>query len=741
MSRRVQDKVKWVTVLFVVGMCIVTTLVHTNLARANEELPFPINYFNRALADRDASARRAAVYRIEQEFASHPKAFEYIVHTIERLSNRDPDGETAVRLVRSLRRFRGAEVGDFAAGLLDSTDYRRVIAALDVLARRRDSHILPHLVKLSERPEFATHYGFRIAVLRAVIAVRTPESIDFLLQQLPNLDGQSSYIVRQYLARISGLIEESTPDDWERWWEGVDKPGFLYQAIPPVNKPDQRHLASGSREFFGLSIVANRLVFVLDKSESMKNLVVPVGGAPNAVPVETRLVRAKGELSQAIMSLPVESHFGIITFDQRVYKWQPRLLQATEANKHHALKFVESITASGDTAWFDAIEAALNMDLNTEAIFFLTDGIPTTGKISSAALIVDAVEELNFVRGVTMNTIGLAVEPMAHRFLKILAAENAGDFQAIGKHVHAQKADDERNANEFTPEVSFTPPMPPILRPRAFDAATASKRVRPDELVLGVAHGDEFRAYPLNMLTGPNREIINDTLGGEEIAVTWCHLCHHGVVFSRHLDDSVVILVVSGLLWNDNLVMLDVNTRSLWSQILGKALDGKLKGKNLKRLPATITDWKTWRSAHPKTTALLLNRTAKIYDRKFHRPLSDFVLGATTREASRAWPFNTLFHEQVINDQFAGRPVLVIMNEPSMSPLLFGRELDNKELTFRWQDGQVLDLQTQSTWNIQTGRASGGPLEGKALPEIVSTLSFREHWHIFHPDSTVYGDE
>lgn len=45
--------------------------------------------------------------------------------------------------------------------------------------------------------------------------------------------------------------------------------------------------------------------------------------------------------------------------------------------------------------------------------------------------------------------------------------------------------------------------------------------LRDDELVLGVVRNGEARAYPINMLTGPAREIVNDTLGGEPIAATW----------------------------------------------------------------------------------------------------------------------------------------------------------------------------------------------------------------------------
>ncbi len=45
--------------------------------------------------------------------------------------------------------------------------------------------------------------------------------------------------------------------------------------------------------------------------------------------------------------------------------------------------------------------------------------------------------------------------------------------------------------------------------------------LRDNELVLGVEVNGEARAYPINMLTGPSREILNDVLGGQAIAATW----------------------------------------------------------------------------------------------------------------------------------------------------------------------------------------------------------------------------
>ena len=51
--------------------------------------------------------------------------------------------------------------------------------------------------------------------------------------------------------------------------------------------------------------------------------------------------------------------------------------------------------------------------------------------------------------------------------------------------------------------------------------AAARDKLNPTELVLGVQLGDKARAYPINMLTGPSREILNDRLAGKSIAATW----------------------------------------------------------------------------------------------------------------------------------------------------------------------------------------------------------------------------
>lgn len=76
------------------------------------------------------------------------------------------------------------------------------------------------------------------------------------------------------------------------------------------------------------------------------------------------------------------------------------------------------------------------------------------------------------------------------------------------------------NYTDFTPR-RVVPPFPAHTKLKTRPVAEVKEKFNPDELVLGVTVGDESRAYLINTLTGPQREIFNDTLGGRAIAATW----------------------------------------------------------------------------------------------------------------------------------------------------------------------------------------------------------------------------
>lgn len=76
-------------------------------------------------------------------------------------------------------------------------------------------------------------------------------------------------------------------------------------------------------------------------------------------------------------------------------------------------------------------------------------------------------------------------------------------------------------AEEFNPRVVLRRPLRPITSFPIKTVREVGDSLNPSELVLGVTVGKKSRAYPINMLTGPSREILNDTLGGKAIAATW----------------------------------------------------------------------------------------------------------------------------------------------------------------------------------------------------------------------------
>lgn len=143
--------------------------------------------------------------------------------------------------------------------------------------------------------------------------------------------------------------------------------------------------------------------------------------------------------------------------------------------------------------------------------------------------------------------------------------------------------------------------IPSIDQPRYVDAEEANF-LSDNDLILGLDIDGDQRAFPIRILD--HHEIVNDTIGGQAVIVTWCPLCGSGLAFEPRVDGEVVAFGVSGLLHNSDLIMYDRKTESLWQQITGEAIMGGQLGRSLERVPSTIVDWKTWRDAHPVTRVL-----------------------------------------------------------------------------------------------------------------------------------------
>lgn len=240
--------------------------------------------------------------------------------------------------------------------------------------------------------------------------------------------------------------------------------------------------------------------------------------------------------------------------------------------------------------------------------------------------------------------------------------------------------------------------IPAIDNPQ-FAKAEEAAFLRGDDLILGVVVKGEARAYPIRILNW--HEVVNDEIQGRKIAVTFCPLCGSGVVFDSARakngdalaeNGQALSFGVSGLLYNSDVLLYDRKSESLWSQLLRKAVSGKMKGKQLKALPAEHTTWEDWKSRYPNSLVL----TAETgHDRDYNRnpyagygdspdiyfPLAnrsaefhpkERVLGVFRGGEHKAYPFSELEKtgKEKIPDTVGGKQITVIWSPASQSARL-----------------------------------------------------------------------
>jgi hypothetical protein len=119
------------------------------------------------------------------------------------------------------------------------------------------------------------------------------------------------------------------------------------------------------------------------------------------------------------------------------------------------------------------------------------------------------------------------------------------------------------------------------------------------------------RFYPFQILVW--HEVVNDVIDGVPVAVTYSPLTQSVAVFDRRLGDTVLEFGVSGMLYNNNLLMYDRETKSLWSQILGKGVVGERKDAPLRTYPFSIMTWADFRAEYP-SAEVLSRKTGAIRD-------------------------------------------------------------------------------------------------------------------------------
>lgn len=320
--------------------------------------------------------------------------------------------------------------------------------------------------------------------------------------------------------------------------------------------------------------------------------------------------------------------------------------------------------------------------------------------------------------------------------------------------------------------ISGGPPpdgIPPIDDPVFVAVAEADEWLADEEPVVVLEVGAEARAYPVQIMIW--HEIVNDTVDGTPITITYCPLCNSAISYVRTIDGRETTFGTSGRLFASALVMYDRATESLWTHYDGRAVVGVLTGHRLEPIATPLLAWADFKAAYPD--GLVLDRESTGHGRPYgSNPYQGYdnpnatpflfrgdvddraramqrVVGVRTDDEARAWAIDVIAQGSVsaTNSTLGDQPVVIFWAAGQASALeapqiaggrdvgsvgVFSPVVDDQVLTFRASDDRIEDEQTGSGWSI-TGRATEGELAGAQLERLPHLDTFWFAWSTYAP--------
>ncbi len=267
--------------------------------------------------------------------------------------------------------------------------------------------------------------------------------------------------------------------------------------------------------------------------------------------------------------------------------------------------------------------------------------------------------------------------------------------------------------------------IPPIHDPKYIRAAD-DKDLGPLEPVLSVIIGDDARAYPLRILLW--HEIVNETIGGVPVLVSYCPLCNSGLVFDRRVGGRTLKFGNTGRIRHFDMVMYDLETESWWQQFLGQAIIGELTGRQMKLVPARLESLARFIERAPDGKLLVPNNAGA-------RPY-----GATPYEYMDSSAPPVFARYKLPRGVSSMDRVVVIGNQAWPVKLVAARKsVRAGDLVLTWVPGQN-SIHDQR--RISKGRDVGNIIvqksRGGRLVDVPYDVAFAFAFKAFRPDGTLH---
>jgi len=379
----------------------------------------------RGFKDREEEVRQAAQDTL-LSVKDNPDVCECLLELLAKDSQRKGNLETVLPLFRVLLASNLPDAEDGLIGMIDKLTNDKVPAAAenatlmlseiaDGYGKRADPAEFAQLQRLTKFKAFKSEFGVRRAVVHAAMRYPTKEAVALVFSVLADEHGEMRGDIVEFLTQVTAEKHGNDTQAWLKWWQENEKTYEYPKKAPP---PLLRTIAAaGMGSYYGIPLYAQRMVFVIDTSGSMRG---------------ERIVAAKRDLTNAVMALNDQAYFTMVAFNVGTNVWSSKLLQATPQTKRGAAGWIEIQQLGPGTASFDALEVALKFD--AEAIYFLTDGAPRGGKIDEPGAIIQEITRRNRVHRKSIYTIGIGVGAAGNIFdvfLKTLADENYGLYRRV----------------------------------------------------------------------------------------------------------------------------------------------------------------------------------------------------------------------------------------------------------------------------------------------------------------------
>ncbi|MEM9585233.1 MAG: DUF3179 domain-containing protein [Pseudomonadota bacterium] len=204
----------------------------------------------------------------------------------------------------------------------------------------------------------------------------------------------------------------------------------------------------------------------------------------------------------------------------------------------------------------------------------------------------------------------------------------------------------------------------PSIDDPTFLKVADERRLADREPVIALELGGTPRAYPIRYFMV--HEIVNDSVNGIPVAVTFCPLCNSAMVFDARVGGRALEFGVSGNLRNSDMVMYDRQTESWWQQAIGEGIVGVYAGRTLKQLPSWMESWADFKARNPE--GIVLNAPRRNFNYGYNpyvnydssaRPfLYDGTLPPNgidpmervVRVGDNAWPMTRLTAEKTVTE-------------------------------------------------------------------------------------------